>query len=69
MRLFENVTGYATEANAEKKLRNVAGENIEKMHWIIAVKDNGRFVPVVTGWPDNERGKNGLAMDGICIVG
>ena len=51
MRMFNGVNGYATEANAMRKLVNAAeqlGVSIEEINYVIVVNPNGRFVPVVT---------------------
>ena len=69
MKLFENVKGYKTPENAQNKLEAVVGESIDNLHWIIAVKSDGRFVPVVTGCPSNPRVLSILCNRGICVVG
>lgn len=69
-KLFKNIKGYATPANAEKKLKSV----IEKLHesdsdkdknprYLIAVTEEGRFVPVVVA-PDDMAffAHNGVAV-------
>jgi hypothetical protein len=69
MRLFNKADSYATPEDAEKKLRKVAGDEIERMHWVIAVNEEGRFVPVVTDWRNRNHHKAALAHQGVCIVG
>jgi hypothetical protein len=67
MRLFNNADSYATPENAVKKLRKLAGDEFERMHWVIAVNEEGRFVPVVIMRSDHH--KPALAYEGVCIVG
>lgn len=68
MKLFDTIKGYATPQNAEKKLRNEVGNNLEDMHWVIAINTEGRYVPIVTGWPSNPQGLCSLVHCGICVA-
>ena len=67
MRNFDDVKGYATPANAEKKLRKVFGAEIERTHWFIGVNSAGRFFPIVRH--SAKRSNLFLTHHGICVVG
>jgi len=67
---FDSYKGYATYANALKKLesgieivRNAMGA--EYINTMIAVNSKGRFVPVAIGV---KAAQAGLMFDGICVV-
>jgi hypothetical protein len=68
MRLFENVKGYATEANAVRKLNKVLGERLEEFRYVITVNSEGRFVPVVVSTPKDVM-KAQLPHLGIAVYG
>jgi hypothetical protein len=40
---------YSSRANAVKRLEKVFGDKLDKARWLIAVKEDGRFVPTVLG--------------------
>ena len=40
--------GYKTIANAEKKLKSIVGD-LSKIHYVIAVNADGRYVPCAIG--------------------
>ena len=65
MKLFDRATSYKTAANAERKLANVLGSQLDKTHWLIAVNTAGRFVPVVQSNGINAS----LCHVGICVIG
>jgi len=59
--------GYKTDANARKKLAAEIGDlaTAEK-HWVIAVNNEGRFVPCVVGTSIENVG---LIHCGITVLG
>lgn len=57
--------GYATVENAKKKLINVIGDlDTVKVHWVIAVNEEGRFVPCVIGSQHSQ-----LVHAGLTVLG
>ena len=68
MRFFEEVPGYKTQENAIRKLKEVVGDKMDLVHWTIAVKDDGRFVPVVHHTFESID-KFAFAHNGIAITG
>ena len=69
MQLFNQVKGYATAANAERKLRAVMGDAFTYTRWVIAINDTGRYVPVVALDNDNRLDMASLCQNGIAVIG
>ncbi|MBP99021.1 hypothetical protein CMK18_23975 [Candidatus Poribacteria bacterium] len=71
MRFLKNTKGYATQANAIKKLKSVVGDDLSNIRYLIAVTENGRFVPTVFGMADQEKFTmmlGALCRSGIAII-
>lgn len=67
-KLFNTVVGYATEKNAQRALDKALAKycdgNTEIIHYVIAVNQDGRYLPVVIG-----KDYAHLAHHGICVAG
>ena len=68
MKMFDAVKGYATPANAEKKLRKALGDDLGEYDWIIGTTSEGRYIPVILrhrgGLPNGH-----LIHFGLCVAG
>ena len=49
MNLLPDAKGYATQANAIKKLKTALGDSIDEVRWVIAGNTEGRYVPTLVG--------------------
>ena len=67
MELFKDCKGYATRANAVKKLESVC--KLEGVRWFVVTLPTGRYMPVVhaTG-SDRQAQLIGLAWVGIAVI-
>lgn len=73
MRLFKEPKGYATQANAERKLMKVLNvgsrdELDRRCNYLIAVNDEGRFLPVVSQLHGYDHMRACLIYEGVCVV-
>ena len=62
MNIVRSSKTYATRANAIKALRKATGNEFDNLRWLIAVSEDGRFVPVIVGAEHTEYCHSGITV-------